>query len=218
MVTVAQHVLVYNGYFYQKTVDHMEQDTRIGDFSRPLAAKTPASPVKEALDDAERALSAEVKSVEAELRPMASYEEKLKEAGITREEAARVIDDVLMRGYYAEDVKITRSIRARFRTRNARDIRRAQDQIELARPTYEAHYQEILSRHLLAASLEQFGNDKLRHPDRRASQDDVEKAFADRLSYVDTLSDPALRLLMTKLVAFDRKVSVVLEEGALESF
>jgi hypothetical protein len=201
-----------------KTVN--PDEVRIGDFTQPIVPKQAkgTSPAKDALESAEKRLGAEASSLEEELRPMASYEEKLKEVGVTREQAARVIDAVLMRGYYAEDVQLTKTVKARFRTRNARDIRRAQEYIEAARPAYDAHYQELLGRQLLAASLEQFGNDKLPHPDRRAAEDEVNKAHADRLSFVDTLSDPALRLLMQKLIKFDRKVSAILEETAVENF
>jgi hypothetical protein len=196
-------------------------DTKIGDFSAPLASQMKAkqgSPTKDALDDAERRLDQEAASLEAEVKPMSSYEDKLKEAGLTREEAARIIDSVLTKGYYAEEVSITKAIRARFRTRSARDTRRAQDQIEAVRPAFDASYQELLSRQLLAASLEQFGKDKLPHAERRASQEEVEKAFADRLAYVEALPDLALRLLLQKLISFDRKMSILLEEGVVANF
>jgi hypothetical protein len=191
---------------------------KIGDFSRPVVPRAPASPVKEKLDAAEQKFEQEAASLEAEIAPMASYEDKLKEAGLSREEAARIIDAVLTKGHYAEDAQITRTIRARFRTRSARDTRRAQDYLETVRPTFDSSYQEILSRQLLAASLESFGGDKLPFPDRRAGQEEIEKAFQDRLAYVEALPDLALRLLFQKLIKFDRKLSILLEEGVVQTF
>lgn len=196
---------------------------RIGDFSRPVVdppkAPTSASPTKDALEAAETRLDAEAMKDEEQLKPLASYEEKLKTAGIDRAKAAEIIDAVLMKGFYAETVKITSTIAARFRTRSARDIRRTNEMLEAQRFTMDAHYAEAYGRLLLAASLEAFGKDKFTHPNGRTdSAEIVEKAFMDRVAYIDGLSDPALRILLQKMWKFDNKVSVVLEEGAIENF
>lgn len=195
-------------------------DLRIGDFSRPVvdAPKPGTSPTKERLDALEGQLEGEANKAEASLKPMASYEERLREVGVTRAKAAEVIDAVLLKGSYSEDIPLTKSIMARFRTRNARDTKRAQEQIEAMRLSYDVHYNEAMARLLLAASLERFGDDTFKHPMRTAPQGDIEKSFFDRLTYVDGLSDPAMRLLLTKLSKFDRMVSVVLEEGSIENF
>lgn len=201
-------------------------DPRIGDFSRPLVARPKegapapsASPAKERLDAAERQLADETKKDEEALKPMASYEERLKEAGIDKAKAAAIIDAVLLQGFYAEDIKITARIKARFRTRSSRDTKRAQEILDGQRFTFDTHYHEALTRILLAASLEQFGDEKLQHlPLRGTSADDYEKAFQSRLSYVDTMPDPAMRLLFKKLSKFDQMVSIALEEGSVENF
>jgi hypothetical protein len=195
---------------------------KIGDFNTPLVqrpgVKPQSSPVKEKLDAAEAKFDQEAASIEAEVEPLKNYEDKLKEAGLSRDEAARIVDAVLVRGFYEEDAQITKTIKARFRTRSARDTRRAQEHIEIVRPTFDSSYQDLLSRQLLAASLVQFGNEKLPHPEKRASQEDVEKAFQDRLQYVDALPDLTFRLLLMRLIKFDRKMSVLLEEGVIANF
>lgn len=195
-------------------------DVRIGDFTRPPVGAPPsgASPTKDALDQAEAKLAAAAARDEAALKPMASYEEQLKKVDVTNAQAAIIIDAVLLKGYYAEDVTITKTIKARFRTRNARDTKRAQEQIEAQRLTYDIHYSEVLARLLLAASLEQFAGDTFVHPPRSAKQDVIEKAFFERLAYVDSLSDPAMRLLITKLSKFDQMIGTVLAEGSIENF
>lgn len=195
-------------------------DARIGDFTRPVVdpPKTGTSPTKDALDRAEQNLEESVQKDEATLKPMVSYEERLKEIGVTKHKAAEIIDAVLLKGFYAEDVQVTKSIKARFRTRNARDTRRAQEQIEAQRLTYDVHYSEMLARLLLASSLERFAEDQLVHMPRGTKSEDIEKAFFNRMSYVEALSDPAMRLLITKLAKFDRMIGVVLEEGSIENF
>lgn len=201
-------------------------DVRIGDFSKPVApppkgkpADAPRSPTKEALDSAEAKLEEAVAQDEAAIKPMASYEEKLKEVGLSRDKAAEIIDAVLLKGFWSEEVKITSRIKARFRTRAARDTRRAHEILEAQRFTIDAHYNETLTRLLLAASLEQFGDDTFKHPSvRKSAEADIEKAFQERVNYIDGLPDPALRILFAKLFAFDRKVAVALEEGSIENF
>lgn len=192
-------------------------DVRIGDFSRPLAAPG-SGPAKEALEKEERRLDQEVAVVESELKPLSSYEERLKEVGVTREQAAAIVNAIMTRGFWSDEIKITKSLRVRFRTRSKRDTTRAQNYVEAQRPAYDAHYADLMTHQLLAASLEQLGEDKFEHPSRKATADEVEKAFTDRFVYVETLGDPAYRLLAAKLAAFDRKVSVVLEEGTVENF
>jgi hypothetical protein len=198
-------------------------DVRIGDFTRPVVnapnpASTGSSPSKDALDQAEQKLETAARRDDAVLKPIASYEDRLREVDVSKEKASEIIDAVLLKGYYAEDVVITKTITARFRTRNARDTKRAQEQIEAQRLTYDIHYSEVLARLLLASSLERFASDAFTHHPRGAKYDAIEKAFSDRLTYVESLSDPAMRLLITKLSKFDRMISVVLEEGSIENF
>ncbi len=200
---------------------------KIGDFSRPVVAppknkttpQTGESPTEEALKSVENQLDAEASKDEAALRPMASFEEKLKAAGLTREKAAEIVDAVLLKGFYSEPIKITSTVSARLRTRNARDVRRIQEMLEASRFTIDAHYSEAWGRLLLAASLEAFAKDKFEHPDpRKASAEQIEKAFMERVAYVDGLPDPALRVLLAKLWKFDNRVAVSIEEGSIENF
>ena len=205
-------------------------EVSIGDFSKPVAPRPKAAApagapsatgaTRDALVAAETQLDAEVSRDEAAIKPMVSYEEKLAAVKLTREQAAQIVDAVLLRGYWAEDVPVTRTIRARFRTRSARDARRAYEMLEAQRWTVDAHYSDAMSRIVLAASLEQFGGTKLPHAAdlRKASAKEVEDAFVERLAYVDGLGEPAMRLLFAKLWRFDNRVSVALEEGSVENF
>lgn len=200
---------------------------KVGDFSQPLveparapAAITaaPASPTKDRLDAAEQRIYAEAAETEATLKPLEAYEAQLKEVGLTRDDAARIVDAVLVQGFYSEDFPITTRVRGTFRTRLARDTRRAHERLEIDRPTFDVHYQEALSRYLLAASIMRFGASVFVFPGPKSTQDEIEKAYQDRLAFVDNLSEPALRILYTKLAKFDRKVVAALQEGAIENF
>ena len=194
------------------------EETRIGDFSQPLVKPAPASPTKERLESAEKNLDAQAEGAEAALKPLQTYEDKLKEAGVAKEQAAEIIDSVLMKGYWAETVKISQRISVKLRTRSARDTRRIQDHLEVQRPVYDAHYTEILGRMTLAASLEQLGTDRFNFPGKDAKNEDYENAFQERVRYIENLADPVLRLLFLKLWKFDEKIRIVLSEGTIENF
>lgn len=201
-------------------------DMNIGDFSRPVVpgdkprpggqAKVSPEPIAETA----AALEAEAKATEAALLPMRSYEEQLREIGVTKEQAAAIVDAVMRVGYWSEEISITRSIKARLRTRSSRDRGRALAYVENARPMYDAHYQELMNKHLLAASLESFGEDKFHHPDARlAKAEEIDQAFETRFRYVDSgMSDPALTLLLHRFFKFEAKIRAVMQEGAVENF
>ncbi len=202
-------------------------DLKIGDFAQPVvsprtvskAATPPAAAPKIPVSPDEVALGAEAAAVEAELVPMRTYEDQLRDAGVTREEAARIVDAVMERGFWAEDVKITKSVTARLRTRGSRDRTRAMDRVETARPAYDAHYYDLLNKLLLAASLESFGAMKFSHPTRDAKPEDVEAAFDTRFKYLDAvIADPAYQLLLRAFLKFEDKIRVVTQEGVVENF
>lgn len=197
------------------------EETRIGDFSKPLVEKPAAGATgdtKARLETAEQSLETEANTAEAALKPLKSYEERLKEAGVTKEQAADIIDAVIMKGYWSEPIKITQRVVLRLRTRSARDTRRIQDHLEVQRPVYEAHYTEVLGRMSLAASLEALGADKFAFPGKESKAEEYEAAFQTRVSYIENLADPILRLLFMKLWTFDEKIRVVLSEGTIENF
>jgi hypothetical protein len=191
------------------------EEVKIGDFSKDLA---PTSPVKTRLDAADQQLENKVSDAEQQLKPRLSYEEQLKELGVSKEEAAEIIDSILMKGYWAEDIQITKRVTLRLRTRQARDLQRAQTVIETQRPVFEDHKQAIFNRYCLAGSLERFAKDHLPFPAKTASGDVIESAFQERLTYVDNLSGPIINLVYQKLFKFDSKIFTILSEGVIENF
>ncbi len=201
-------------------------DLKIGDFTKPVVPPTKPAPKAAAAPPAkipagpdEVALGAEAEAVEAELVPMRTYEDQLKEAGITREEAARIVDAIMEQSFWAESVKITKSTTARLRTRSSRDRTRAMERVETARPQYDAHYYDLMNKLLLAASLEAFGRVKFDHPARDAKPEEVEAAFDTRFKYLDVvIADPAYQLLLRAFLRFEDKIRVVTQEGVVENF
>lgn len=191
------------------------EEVKIGDFSKDLGQP---GGTKTRLDSADQALETKVTDAEQQLKPRLSYEEQLKELGVSKEEAAEIIDSILMKGFWSEDIQITKRITMRLRTRQARDLQRAQNVIETQRPIFEDHKQAIFNRYCLAGSLERFAKDPLPYPQKSASGDAVEAAFQERLAYVDNLAGPIINLIYQKLFKFDSKIFTILSEGVIENF
>lgn len=202
----------------------MPDDMRIGDFKRPLSdqlgpdSPAPSGRTAEALEAKERTLSAEAARDEAALQPLAEYERQLAALGIARAKAAEIVDAILTQGFYSEAYPITSKVSVAFRTRGRRDVTRAQGLIEARRLSYDVHYADALQMYLVAASLERFGSQVLQHPARGAAADEIEKAYASRLSYVEGLGEPAFEIIRAKWFKFDQMILAVVKEGAIENF
>lgn len=195
-------------------------DVRIGDFSKPVTAPpVPKPPPRPPANPDEAALGAEAEALEAGLRPMRSYEDQLREAGVSREEAARMVDSIMEKGFWSEPVQITKTTSARLRTRTSRDRTRAMERVEIARPAFDAHYYDMTNKLLLAASLESFGKAKFEHPALGAKPEEVERLFEARYAYVDAaMAEPAFLLLLRAFLKFEDKVRAVTTEGVVENF
>ena len=197
-------------------------ETSIGDFERPIVPpKAPPKaegPVPAALDADERALANAADDVKKELKPLERYEKALKDLKLTRDEAATIVDTILMQGYWTKEMKLTPKRKIVFRSRLYKDTQRFHDFCEVTQPRNPSYYNEILYKYSLAASLEQYDTVKFDHPGRDADEKMIAEAFRKRLSFVENLGDPALRLCYAKLSEFDEIVSTVMQEGAVENF
>ena len=196
-------------------------DASIGDFERPLAPPPKAKvegTAPAALDADESALAHAADDVKKELKPLERYEKALKDLKLTRDEAAVIVDTILMQGYWAKEMRLTPKRKIVLRSRMYKDTQRFHDFVEVTQPRNPSYYNEILYKYSLAASLEQYDTVKFDHPERDADEKMIAEAFRKRLAFVENLADPALRLCYTKLAEFDEIVSTVMQEGAVENF
>lgn len=143
--------------------------------------------------------------------PAEVYAERLKDAGISRQEASDIFDDVLTKGYYQETITI-KGRRAILRTRTYDDHVRALSAIEMNAPRFQATQEELQARHNLAASLVEW-NGTVYKPGR-----DHEKEFETTMAAVKRFPGPVYAMLVAALVKFDAKMFVVFSDGATESF
>lgn len=196
-------------------------DAKIGNFERPVAANLPKpkpSPVEQRFEGAESQLQKEETKAEEALKPRESYEQRLNAAGLTMDDAALIVDAILEKGFWEEDVRITTKKKATFRSRQAFDAERVNTVLEVLKPAFNTTMQEITYKYLLASSISRYDNMIFDFPTAKTNKDEREKLFEKRLNWVDGLPDPLLRLLYQKLSKFDMKIAAVTDEGAIENF
>ena len=209
------------------------EELSIGNFEKPIVPPPPsggtgnapkpptpkaAGTIVEGLDATEKKLAEEAEKTEKELTPLERYEAALKVINVSRDEAATIVDAILVQGYWSKELRLTPKRKVVFRSRLFRDTQRFLEHVEIVQPKNPSYYNELLYKYSLAASLEQYNDTKFRHASRDDMTDEHDKLFALRLGFIEKLADPALRLCYAKLAEFDRIVTTVMEEGAAENF
>lgn len=182
--------------------------------SQPSAPPTPAKAVVNALEDS---LQRDVDAADGVTKRAMTYEELLEREGITKEEAYMIRDALLVDLYYAQTVFLTENTSVKFRTRSYHDFIRYHQAVERANPFTVAERDEITMRYFLSASLEAYGGTQFEFPDH-SDGPAVEKAFEVRHKFVSKLPEAVVEVLGRHLHKFDRKIRVVLSEGAVEDF
>jgi len=183
----------------------------------PQAPKaTPASVVTEAVKES---LRADVSDTSTVSDKAVTYEEILESVGLTREKAYDILDAVLLEGFYQDIIALTPKVSVTLRSRVYGDIVRYHQAVERTQPQYTDAVNEMKLRYNLSASLAAFRGHTFEFPTPTADNKDlVERAFQERMAFVESLSEEVVQLLCQKLHTFDRQVYAALNEGAAEFF
>jgi len=147
------------------------------------------------------------------------YLEGLKKVELSVDRARALMDEMLEKGYCTETHNWRQNTKVVIRTRNYQDTLRTQRYLEVESPTYAANVDEIIMRYNTAASLVQYGDHAFEHPeDTEASDEKVERAFDQRLKFVERLPNVVMGKLSTLVHNMDVRVAAVFAEGAPEDF
>jgi hypothetical protein len=147
-----------------------------------------------------------------------SYDEILSDNEISKNKASAIVDDLLTKGFYQEDIPLTSSVFLTLRTRTHADYRRYLRQLEIDSPRYIDEQHEIQMRYFVAASLVAYKGQEFAHPSHRATQAEIDELFKKRLDFVEGLPERVVALIASKLAKFDRVVQIVMSEGVVENF
>lgn len=145
------------------------------------------------------------------------YRERLRKAGITETEARKVMDEVLFGGAHIRSVHLTPEFQVELTTRAYGDTLRVMRVLEAEAPTFQMHVNDVIARYNLAASLHRYGDTAFSSRDAKDAAKD-EEAFQERLDFILSLPEMAVRRLIDELTKFDTELSLIFSEGSVEDF
>lgn len=156
--------------------------------------------------------------MQEQMAPVEDYKAYLAKLGIDEDEAARIVDDMLTKGFYEETFKLSKTRHCKLRTRAHRDTIRLQTAMEVQRPIFTDSSNELQTRYNMAASLSAYNGEDYYFPEQSDSQEKVDKLFDERLKAVECLPAPIFSAISLLLARFDQKILAVMRPGVAENF
>jgi hypothetical protein len=151
--------------------------------------------------------------------PTERWRDAISSAGITEEEADRILDAVLATGHYEKAYKIFRGkLTIVLRSRDSASLQRVSDALDAVRTNDVRVHTQTMNRYNLAASLVRYQDKVFKHPAVNADPADRDRAFFERLAFLDTVPAPVLVQMYAVLSKFDNTVFAALSEGAEMGF
>ena len=151
--------------------------------------------------------------------PMERWREALAAADLTEAEADKILDSVLATGTYEKSYKIFRGrLTVTLRSRDSASLQRVSDALDAVKTNDSRVHLQTMNRYNLAASIVRYQDKVFKHPPPVAESADREKAFYERLVFIDTIPAPVLVQLYAVLGKFDSIVYAALSEGAEMGF
>jgi hypothetical protein len=172
------------------------------------AKKTDGGSRKEVPEEIKREAAALDSAIsELENAPKFSYEKQLNELGVSKEEAALMVDTLLRGETLTKSYPITSGVSVVFKARSVNDDMRLAQHLEDTKPMFQSTIDLSIARYNVAASLVRYGN-----------KDFSETFFQEKLEWVNNLPKATINVLVSRLNKFDRLVFAITEDGALENF
>lgn len=208
----------------KKPGDDIPEEEKVPVTPRPAAKKSAPEPTPDQMPpETEEEKEAQARmdlyqEMQTAMLPIENYKEYLEKQGIDEEQAARIVDDLMLKGHYEEDYKLSRSVTVTLRTRQQRDVRRLTMAVQVQRPLFQDAMDELISRYNMASSLAAYNGKEYEFPADDDSQERVDELFDARLTAVETMPAPVFSAISMKLAKFDRMVLAVMREGVAENF
>jgi len=153
------------------------------------------------------------------LSPMERWRTAIESANLTEDEADKILDAVLTHGFYDKTFKIFRGkLTITLRSRDSASLQRVSDALDTVRTNDVRVHTQTMNRYNLAASLVRYQDKTFKHPGLTSDVNDRDRAFSDRLAFVDTIPAPVLVQMYAVLAKFDNTIYAALSEGAEMGF
>lgn len=140
--------------------------------------------------------------------PYEEYLDALKELKITPEQAAAVVDALIVKGFYEESYTLNKNFTVRFRTRTQESTNRIDKVLSEVKPEYNSSIASIITVYNVASSLVQYGKFSM-------SPHESDAEFEKTLKFVQKLPQPVFHLLISALQKFDEKMAIVTNSAAV---
>jgi hypothetical protein len=138
--------------------------------------------------------------------------------GLSRTEAASVLDSVMSRGFYEESYKIAGKV-FKIRTRTTVDGDRLIEMLRELRPDNNAVLTHLIARINLASSLSTFGGTVYAHTyPADDNREILDAEWKERWNATTAFPQPIFLALTQTLQIFDEKVALACDARALENF
>lgn len=154
------------------------------------------------------------------LKPAERWEKNVKAAGMTVDEAEKILDAVLEKGHWEKEYSLYRGrLKLTLRSRDFAANQRVAQAVDNVRTNDEAVLYQTRMRTQLACSLLRYKDITLAYPDSNAGRAAHEDAYIERAKFVDTNIQSAVAdAVFQALSDFDRRTYAALSEGADDSF
>lgn len=196
---------------------------RIDSLGSKVAAKslaeTQAAP-QDYVSEEQQEIKELEKTVEKELprTGFSAWEEQLKDANISKAEAARVLDSILVRGVYEETYKYGSTV-FKLRTRNASDADRVIEMLQEFEPRTSVALQHLVTRINLASSLSSYSDTVFSFsPHNDNNRAVLDQEFNSRYLFISNIPQPVFFAMTQVLEKFDKKVALCCDPRSLENF
>jgi len=154
------------------------------------------------------------------MTPAERWEENIKSAKLSLEQANTILDSILQTGYWQKSYSLFNNrLVVEFRTRSAGDTNRVAQALDNIRTNDPNVIQQTVGMVTLACSLVKYNNNILPVAKANATQAEKEDIYIQRRNFCsDTIAGPVLPVILQALSDFDSKVYAALSEGAEHGF
>ncbi len=199
-------------------VDALDEESSAFVPSLPTpAAPPPPAPVEPAPKAAP--VSKDDSSPQVQTTPAEQWQQALKNANITEEQAYEIVDAIIHKGYWEKEYSLWNGrVKVVFRTRDAQHVFRVQAALEKLVDRTQFSVGQTIFRTNIAGSLAKYQSQALPHPEVKATGNEVEDSFRVRYEFVGKLPGPVFDQMCIAMGNFDAIVTAAASNGAAQGF
>lgn len=146
------------------------------------------------------------------------WEIELKQFGMSREEAASILDAIITTGFYEETYRYGKTV-FKLRTRTASDSDRLIEMIQEFDPKSSGVLAHLIARINLASSLQAYGDSTFSFTDPTDNNRAVlDSEFRERYNFISKIPQATFFSLSQVLERFDKRVTLASDPRSLENF